>query len=141
MNKEGLKPGGGVSYHQFEEPSADILATFKNPTTYAQAITFRSKEVTALCPLTGQPDYYEVVITYTPARLCIESKSAKMYLGSYRSFGGFIETIADKMLWDWVRACKPLKVKVDITMVPRGGVGINVIQEHVVIGSEDWPVD
>ena len=132
-----LRPGGGVPYHQFEEPSSSILQTFPAPTSIhsitdrGHTITFScDQEITALCPLTGQPDFYSVVITYQPHELCIESKSAKLYLGSYRSVKGFIEEIALRMLTDWVSACSPKFVKVTLTMAPRGGIAIEVVREY-----------
>ena len=122
-------PGSGIPYPQFQEPSADILQTFPAPEG-SQQITFISHEVTALCPLTSQPDFYSVEVTYVPETLCIESKSAKLYLGSYRQYRGFIEEIALRMLNDWVSASYPQKVEIVLTMVPRGGISIIVRREY-----------
>ncbi len=132
-----LKPGGGISYHQFEEPSSNILQTFPAPTAIppitdrGHTITFScDQEITALCPLTGQPDFYSVVITYQPHELCIESKSAKLYFGSYRNVKGFIEELALRMLTDWVKVCSPKFIRITLTMAPRGGIAIEVIREY-----------
>jgi 7-cyano-7-deazaguanine reductase len=129
------KKRSGLSYHQFEEPTWKILQTFENPSIKEshrdlQKITFETKEVTALCPLTGFPDYYHVKITYIPVKKCIESKSAKFYFGAYRDYRGFIETITKKILDDWKKACKPRWIEVNITMNPRGGISINVIKTY-----------
>jgi 7-cyano-7-deazaguanine reductase len=86
--------------------------------------------MTALCPLTSFPDQYDVQVSYIPAEKCIESKSAKFYFGAFRDYGGFIETIAEKILADWMKASGSVDVKVDITMNPRGGVAINVIRKN-----------
>jgi len=125
-----LKPGGGVRYHQFEEPDARILKTFPPPKERAGVITFTTREVTALCPLTGQPDYYTVMITYEPNTLCIESKSAKLYFGAYRQQKGFIESLAYKVLSDWVEACRPEWAEIVMTMAPRGGIAISVTYKY-----------
>lgn len=124
-----LAPGGGIPYQLFEEPKAEILQTFSAPVS-PQTVTFISHEVTALCPLTGQPDFYTVEISYVPRFLCVESKSAKLYFGAYRSYKGFIEKVAEKMLGDWVTSCKPRIAKICVTMVPRGGISIKVEQEY-----------
>ena len=119
-----IRPGTGPTWHQFEEPSASILRTFNRPGEGPAKVTFRTHEVTALCPLSGQPDFYTIEIVYVPDALCVESKSAKFYLGSFRNVGAFAETIADTILRDWVKACSPLEATVFATMVPRGGIAI-----------------
>lgn len=132
---EGLEPGGGIPYFPFEKPAANILQTFPAPLPKVagfgrQWVTFTTKEVTALCPLTSQPDFYTVVITYIPKDLCIESKSAKLYFGAYRQQKGFIEELTLRILSDWVKACQPQKAQVVLTMVPRGGITISVDQVY-----------
>lgn len=130
-NPDLIKPGSGISYHQFERPSPHILQTFEyeeDPLLGCPSIKFKTNEVTSLCPLTGQPDFYSVEICYTPTVLCIESKSAKLYLGAYRSEKAFIEVLAGKILRDWVDVCLPLSASISISMRPRGGIEITVSQ-------------
>lgn len=127
-----IRPGKGPTWHQFERPDHTILRTFNKPGESSCKITFRTREVTALCPLSGQPDFYTVKIAYTPDGLCVESKSAKFYLGSFRNVGAFCETIADRILQDWVKACAPLEAVVLVTMVPRGGIAITAERSYHV---------
>lgn len=128
---KALLPGGGISWHQFKEPDCRILKTFDNlKKDISYTIDISTTELTALCPLTGFPDFYKLVISYTPDEKCIESKSAKFYFHSFRSYGGFIETLANKIADDWVKICNPKWVKVDLTMNPRGGIPITVVVER-----------
>ena len=123
-----LAPGSGVSYVKFDKPDYRILQTFEAPDGMC-VVAFQTDEMTALCPLTGQPDWYSVQVSYMPAEKCVESKSVKLYFGSFRDTGAFIETIAKTIVDDWLEACAPCWVKVDITMKPRGGVAMNVVRE------------
>lgn len=123
-----LMPGSGLSWYKFRKPNYKILKTFDNPSCDESIVTFTTNELTALCPLTGFADFYNLKIEYIPDKKCIESKSAKFYFGSYRDKGGFIENLANNILADWVRASDPIYVKIDITMNVRGGVGINVVK-------------
>ncbi|MET3698657.1 7-cyano-7-deazaguanine reductase [Bacillus oleivorans] len=85
-------------------------------------ITFRALEFTAVCPKTGQPDFGQVEISYTPDQKCIESKSLKFYLWSYRDEGAFCETLAARIADDIVYAIDPKRVEVTIFQSPRGGI-------------------
>lgn len=129
-NKDKMMPGGGVSWHKFEEPSWKILTTFPSPLKSYGEVTLSTNEMTALCPLTGFPDQYKLFITYVPRRVCVESKSAKFYFGAYRDFPGFLETITQKLFDDFTKAANPIYLKVDLEMNPRGGVAIRSILER-----------
>ena len=83
-----------------------------------------SDEVTAMCPVTGQPDWYVVTIDYSPGALCVESKTLKLYLQSFRNSGLFCEAFADKIAQDIWNGIKPLTVTVTVKQKPRGGVAI-----------------
>lgn len=89
-----------------------------------QSVTMEATEFTALCPRTGQPDFGTVTIEYIPAALCIESKSLKYYLWSYRNEGVFCESIAAQIADDVVYAIQPKAVEVEVTQNIRGGIGI-----------------
>jgi len=131
-DNKGLLPGNGISYHQFKEPDARILKTFENPKkemTYT--VIFSTKELTALCPLTGMPDYYTLEISYQPDEKCIESKSAKFYFHSFRDMGMFIEALTNKIADDWQKVCNPKYIKVVNTMNARGGIPITVTAVRV----------
>jgi len=89
-----------------------------------QSVTMEATEFTALCPRTGQPDFGTVTIEYIPAALCIESKSLKYYLWSYRNEGVFCESIAAQIADDVMYAIQPKAVEVEVTQNIRGGIGI-----------------
>lgn len=128
-NSKKMLPGSGLSWHKFKNPDYRILQTFINPAKDESEVTFITDELTSLCPLTGFPDQYILKITYRPKYYCIESKSAKFYFGAFRDYKGFIEKVAEKIYSDWLSACKPEYLKIDLTMNSRGGVAINVIRE------------
>lgn len=89
-----------------------------------QQVTMETHEFTSLCPKTGQPDFGTVTIEYHPARRCIESKSLKYYLWSFRDEGAFCEALAARIADDIVYAIAPHTVKVQVTQTPRGGIGL-----------------
>lgn len=90
-------------------------------------VTLTSDEVTSLCPVTGQPDWETVTIKYIPDKLCIESKSLKLYLWSFREEGVFCESLASRIYTDVVNACKPRWCQVTVRQKPRGGVAIEAV--------------
>jgi 7-cyano-7-deazaguanine reductase len=83
-----------------------------------------------MCPVTAQPDFAKIVITYVPDLRCLESKSLKLYLGSFRNVGMFHEEITNRILEDLVAACKPRWAQVRGIMNPRGGISIDVTAEY-----------
>lgn len=89
-----------------------------------QTVRLFSTEFTSLCPRTGQPDFGSVSIEYTPERLCLESKSLKYYLWSYRNEGEFCEGLAGRIADDIVYAIEPAYLQVEVTQNVRGGIGI-----------------
>ncbi|MBS4032804.1 MAG: preQ(1) synthase [Clostridiales bacterium] len=89
-----------------------------------ETIVLESDEVTSLCPVTGQPDWETVVIEYMPDKFCIESKSLKLYLWSFREEGVFCEALAAQIAQDVDSACKPYRCKVTVIQKPRGGIKI-----------------
>lgn len=123
-----LKPGR-TEYSYELDP--DLLETFANRHPQRDyLVTFSTEEVTSLCPITGQPDYYEVRISYTPDARCIESKSLKLYLMSFRNTGVFAEEMANRILEDLVNAAGPKSMRVEVKMRPRGGITIQVAASH-----------
>lgn len=107
----------------------DNRATFRGLETFPApgvglSIRMISDEVTALCPVTGQPDWYEVQIAYRPLALCLESKSLKLYLGSLRGLGVFCETLAASIAREVWSVASPAEVTVVVKQKPRGGVSI-----------------
>jgi len=89
-------------------------------------IEFDCPEFTAVCPITGQPDFGHLRIRYVPRRHCIESKSLKLYLFSFRNTGVFHEEVVNRVLDDIVAACQPAEAEVVGDFRPRGGISLRV---------------
>ena len=85
-------------------------------------VRFSTEEVASRCPVTGQPDLSTVVVTYRPDRRCVESKSLKLYLWSFRDRPVFCEALAAEIAAEFVRAADPHEVRVTVTQRPRGGI-------------------
>lgn len=99
------------------------LDTFPKPPGIYE-VSCISDEVTANCPVTSQPDWYQVEIKYEPRNLCVESKSLKLYLQSFRNKGLFCESFADRIARELQAALKALSVRVTIVQKSRGGISI-----------------
>ena len=93
-------------------------------------VEFTTNELTATCPITGQPDFYELKLSYRPKEALIESKSLKLYLWSFRERGVFAEDLAATLLKDLVAACDPAEMTVDLTQQVRGGLQIRTVVRH-----------
>ena len=107
------------------------IETFPNPFPGRDYnIDMECPEFTCLCPKTGQPDFGILDISYIPDNLCIELKSLKIYLTSYRNEGGFHEKVVNIILDDLVSACKPKKMKIVGDFNVRGGIHTTVTVEH-----------
>ena len=103
------------------------LETFPNPATDRDyEIAFDCPEFTCLCPLTGQPDFARFTIRYTPGELCVELKSLKLYLWSYRNEGAFHEAVTNKILDDLVKATQPRRMQVEGDWFIRGGIATKI---------------
>ncbi len=87
-------------------------------------------EFTCICPKTGLPDFANISIEYSPHKYCIELKSLKMYTIFYRNIGIFHEHVINKMLDDFVAACKPRWVRIKGVFNPRGGITTSVTREY-----------
>jgi len=112
---------------QDESPKADQLETFTNQCPGRDyAIEIVCPEFTSVCPRTGQPDFGTITFTYTPAERCVELKSLKLYLQHYRNLGVFYETLVNRLLDDFVKACQPRRCKVVGAFTPRGGITTTV---------------
>ncbi len=110
-----------------DEPLSEQLETFSNQYPGRDyTIEIVCPEFTSLCPKTGQPDFGTITFTYTPADLCVELKSLKLYLQRFRNQGTFYEMVVNKVLDDFVAACKPVRCKVVGAFTPRGGITTTV---------------
>ena len=88
-------------------------------------------EFTCLCPRTGQPDFATLTLDYVPDRRCVELKSLKLYVWSYRNEGAFHEAVTNRMLDDLVRAARPRFMRLTARFNVRGGIYTTVVAEHM----------
>jgi len=93
-------------------------------------VEFTTDELTAICPVTGQPDFYDLKLTYRPKARLLESKAMKLYLWGFREKGAFAEDLAATLLDDLVAACEPVEMTVDLTQRVRGGLQIRTVVRH-----------
>ena len=108
-----------------------LLKTFANPEPGRQFhIHMDIPEFTCLCPVTGQPDFATIVLDYIPDRSCVELKSLKLYIWSYRNEGAFHEAVTNRILDDLVQAVRPLFMRVTGEFNVRGGIYTSVVAEH-----------
>lgn len=113
-----------------EQVSPGILETFENRYPHREyVITFDCEDFTSLCPVTGQPDFAALHIEYVAAKRCIETKSLKFYLASFRNCAAFNEEVANRILEDLVAACRPRRMKVTGAFASRGGISVTVVAE------------
>lgn len=116
------------------------LETFRNSHPGRDyAIVHTCPEFTALCPKTGQPDFGTIEISYVPDRLCVELKSLKLYIWSYRNKGAFHEAVTNRILDDLVRATRPRFMRLTAKFFVRGGIFTTVVAEHVKRGWKPSP--
>ncbi len=110
-----------------EAPSADQLETFPNPAPRRDyTIEIVCPEFTSLCPMTGQPDFGTITYAYTPDEKCVELKSLKLYLQRFRNEGIYYEGVVNRLLDDFVTACRPRRCRVVGSFTPRGGITTSV---------------
>jgi len=107
------------------------LVTFPNPRPGREYwIRHECTEYTAVCPVTGQPDFGTIEVLYVPDRLCVELKSLKLYLWSFRNEGHYFEQVTNQVLDDLVRATRPLRMTVIGRFNVRGGIATRVVARH-----------
>jgi 7-cyano-7-deazaguanine reductase len=111
-------------------PADAKLETFPNPARRNYRIRFETADFTSLCPVTGQMDFAQITIEYVPAKLCIESKSLKFYLASFRNERAFNESVTNRILDDFVGACSPREASVTAEFSARGGIALTVRAEY-----------
>ena len=122
------------------QPSTS-LETFPNPAPQRDFhIHMEIPEFTCLCPKTGQPDFATLILDYIPEKTCVELKSLKLYIWSFRDQGCFHEAVTNQMLDDLVRATKPRFMRLTAKFFVRGGIFTNVVAEHRKKGWKPEPV-
>lgn len=124
---EHLQQLGSGTQYVYEKPDASILEVFENPhplNKYDVDLGFL--EFTSLCPKTGQPDFADIHIVYMPRTYCIETKSLKLYLFSFRQHGAFMEDIVNTICNDLDSVLSPLYLNVSGEFNARGGITLDV---------------
>jgi 7-cyano-7-deazaguanine reductase len=112
-------------------PAEARLETFPNPVPQRNyLIHFETDDFTSVCPVTGQPDFARIDIDYVPDSLCVESKSLKFYLASYRNERAFNEAVTNRILDDFVKACAPREAMITAQFSARGGIALTVCAEY-----------
>ena len=115
-----------------DTPDQATLETFPNTHPGRDyLIQLHCPEFTAVCPITGQPDFGTIDIEYIANQRCIESKSLKIYLFSFRNHGAFHEEVVNRILDDLVNACQPRSASVRGNFNPRGGIAIKVDASYI----------
>lgn len=114
-----------------QAPSSDQLETFPNPRPGREyTIEILCPEFTSLCPKTGQPDFGTITFRYTPDEWCVELKSLKLYLQRFRNQGIFYESVVNRLLDDFVTACRPIRCTVEGAFTARGGISTTIFCEY-----------
>ena len=122
--KEGLSALGHETPYHFDY-APQVLETFVNKHPEMDYwVRFNCPEFTTICPITGQPDFAEIRISYIPDQKMVESKSLKLYLGSFRNHGGFHEDTVNTIMKDLIRLMDPKYIEVTGYFTPRGGISI-----------------
>lgn len=132
----------GRSEHRLPASPDDArLETFPNRTPGRNyTIHLSAPDFSSLCPVTGQPDAAHIEVIYIPDKKCIETKSWKFYLASYRNHAAFNEAIVNRILDDIVSACRPKQVIVRGKFAPRGGIQLTCEARHPDRkGTLNWP--
>ena len=120
---------GQETKYVYDKPDYELLEKFESPffaTGYIMGSTntvhIEQPEFTSLCPITGQPDFAKIVIDYKPDKFCVESKSLKLYLGSFRMHGEFHEACVHRITTALIDLLDPKWIKVTGEFTPRGGI-------------------
>lgn len=128
---DGLSKLGSPT-QSYDAPAASILEAFPNRFPERDyVVTFEHPEFTSLCPMTGQPDFGTILVRYVPGERCVESKSFKLYMGSFRNHGSFMESLTNRIASDLIEVLSPRRLTVEGLFNVRGGTRISVRVEHL----------
>lgn len=112
--------------YQFQGPNANVLEAFVSPVKQQDGfigwVQIQVPEFTSLCPITHQPDFATLMISYRPDKLCVESKALKLYLLGYRNHGAFHESCTQQIANDLVELLDPFELRIRGEFAPRGGI-------------------
>lgn len=123
--KRLTKLGSKKTVYKFSKPNKKIFETFDNQHPQLNyVVPFECFEFSSLCPKTGQPDFATITINYVPDKLCVESKSLKLYLFSFRNSGEFMEDVTNRIMKDLIDVLKPKFIEVFADFNSRGGISL-----------------
>jgi 7-cyano-7-deazaguanine reductase len=128
MTPAPARLGRKTAYEHAYNPA--LLDTFPNAHANDYFIKFNCPEFTSICPVTGQPDFGNLILHYIPDKLCVESKSLKLYLHSFRNHGEFHENCVNTVMKDLARLLQPKYIEVWGEFMPRGGLSIDPYANH-----------
>ncbi|MFH1691302.1 MAG: preQ(1) synthase [Candidatus Omnitrophota bacterium] len=128
MNKKSSYEGLQAHIRKLKTPAIEVWRNEYSDKCYD--IHIEIPEFTCICPKTGLPDFAVVTIEYSPAKSCVELKSLKEYMMFYRSVGIFHEHFANKVMEDFIAACRPRRAKIVVSFNPRGGIATTVTREY-----------
>ena len=134
-----FKALGSTTKQNYDNPSPSVLECFpspfadkkQNPNGVLGSLHIEAPEFTTVCPITGQPDFATIVIDYEPDKLCVESKSLKLYLGAFRQFPEFHEGSVNRIANDLITLLNPYALRVEGRFTPRGGIPFWPVAEYV----------
>lgn len=124
-SEENLKNLGSQGTYYSQDYNPDVLEAVKNVHENDYFVKFNTPEFTSLCPITGQPDFATVYISYVPDKKLVESKSLKLYLFSFRNHGAFHEDCVNTIMKDLIALLSPRYIEVWGKFTPRGGLSID----------------
>jgi 7-cyano-7-deazaguanine reductase len=136
MRTEGGRAAKARASVEARKPAVEPVETFPNPNPERDyTIDVTAPEWTALCPITGQPDFATIRIAYVADRACLELKSLKLYLQSFRNRGVFHEAVTNEILDHLVASCRPRRMRVVGEFHARGGISTVVTAEYPAPGA------
>ena len=136
-NSEGLNLLGNKNVIYKSDYAPEMLETFRNKHPENDYfVKFNCPEFTSLCPITGQPDFATIYISYIPGELMVESKSLKLYLFSFRNHGDFHEDCVNIIMKDLIKLMQPKYIEVWGKFLPRGGISIDPYCNYGIPGTK-----
>ena len=134
--EEGLKALGAQTRYSMDY-APEVLETFENKHKENDYwVRLNCPEFTTLCPITGQPDFAEIIINYIPGERMVESKSLKLYLFSFRNHGDFHEDCVNIIMKDLIKLMSPKYIEVTGLFTPRGGISIHPYANYGMPGTK-----
>ena len=128
-NKKSTYEGLQKDIRNLKTPKIELWENKYHDKEYT--VTLETPEFTCVCPKTGLPDFADIIIQYKPGKFCVELKSFKMYLAFYRDIGIFHEHVINRILDDFVKACKPRWAYIKGEFNTRGGIKTKIGRAHV----------